>query len=191
MGSQSPSTASDASFWAKTLSTPWMAFSNLRVFLASFVWSFTSGAKRASTPGRVGKKKGAFSGTFGGSFGLFLCWRLAISHAVSKWVKSHACITSRLRRVCHRERGRRVRVINSPSNWGGVEKTSIGASDAVNAESASKSEKTRWRNENTLEEGWPSSSASPCIEGRETSKTSLSLTLWKDTSANWARLALY
>jgi hypothetical protein len=56
------------------LSVPWTAFSNLRVFfLTSFVWSFASGAKRVSTPGRVGKKKGAFSGTLGGSFGLFLC----------------------------------------------------------------------------------------------------------------------
>ena len=59
---------------------------------------------------------------------------------LKKGGKSHACMTSRLRRVCHRERGRSVRVINSPSSWGGVENTSIGASDTVNAESAPRSE---------------------------------------------------
>ena len=58
-------------------------------------------------------------------------------------MKFYACITSRLRRVCHCERGRSVRVINSPSNWGGVENASIGASDTVNAESASRSEKKK------------------------------------------------
>jgi len=60
-----------------------------------------------------------------------------------KSVKSHACITSRLRRVCHRERGRSVRVINSPSNWGGVENTSIGASETVNAESPARSKEKK------------------------------------------------
>jgi hypothetical protein len=38
--------------------------------------SFGSMTNLDSTPGRVGKKNGAFSGAFGGSFGLFRCWTI-------------------------------------------------------------------------------------------------------------------
>lgn len=58
---------------------------------------------------------------FGGSFGLFRC-----------------CITSRLRRVCHLDRGSSVSVMSSPSSCGGVEKTSGGVSCTVRDDRASK-----------------------------------------------------
>ena len=41
---------------------------------------------------------------------------------------SLTCMTSRLRRVCHRDRGSRVRVIRSPPSCEGVEYTSGGSS---------------------------------------------------------------
>ena len=72
--SQSPSGASAASVWQKTLSLRSAAFSRRRVgFFVSCAGSFASGANRVSTPGNVGRKKGACSGAFGGSFGLFRC----------------------------------------------------------------------------------------------------------------------
>ena len=44
------------------------------VLLASDVWI----SKRCSTPGKVGRKNGAFGGAFGGSLGLFRCWCMII-----------------------------------------------------------------------------------------------------------------
>lgn len=119
--SQSPLQSSSINFLWNTLSALTAALSSLRVgFFVSCV-CLSAGANLVSTPGNVGRKNGAFFGSFGGSFGLFRC-----------------CITSRLRRVCQRERGSRVNVINSPSSCGGVEKTSGGVSCTVTASSASK-----------------------------------------------------
>lgn len=60
-------------------------------------------SKRLSTPGKVGRKKGARSGAFGASFGLF-----------------RALIVSRLRSVCHRARGMSESVRSESASWSGV-----------------------------------------------------------------------
>ena len=87
-----------------------------------------------STPGSVGRKNGAFSGAFDGSFGLFRCCNSRLkSLQLNGQLVLLTCITSRFSSVCHRERGRRVSVTSSPSNCGGVEKTSTGASGVVSA----------------------------------------------------------
>lgn len=72
---QSPSRDSEFScLWNWLCEWP-AAFSNLRVdFFEVVSCSAASTANRVSTPGRVGKKKGAFSGAFGGSFGLLRCY---------------------------------------------------------------------------------------------------------------------
>jgi hypothetical protein len=50
------------------------AFSSLLVGFSDLLSVFGSIANLDSTPGRVGRKKGAFSGALGGSFGLFRCY---------------------------------------------------------------------------------------------------------------------
>lgn len=55
----------------------------------------------------------------------------------------HTWMTSKLRRVCQRERGRSVKVMSSPSSWGGVENTSTGASFTVSAVRASRTRSAR------------------------------------------------
>lgn len=70
---QSPCASSASSFWKNILSVSANVLSNLRVLFFSFSLSFGGGAKRVSTPGRVGKKNGAFSGALGGSLGLLRC----------------------------------------------------------------------------------------------------------------------
>jgi hypothetical protein len=118
---QSPSgSASDNSVW-NTLSALPDALSNLLVGFFCFCVSCSVGANRVSTPGSVGKKNGACSIGFGGSFGLLRC-----------------CITSRFRSVCHFVRGSNVIVMSSPSSCGGVEKTSGGVSCAVRASKTSR-----------------------------------------------------
>jgi hypothetical protein len=148
--------------------------------------SFAPITNRDSTPGSVGKKKGACSGGFGGSFGLFRCYDqggirlryIKMTQDGSTW------ITSRFSRVCHLARGSRVSVIRSPSSRGGVENTSMGTSWVVNADSASRATNSMRHCENKHQKQWllPSSSACPCIEGRATSWKSSSATLWKNMS---------
>lgn len=62
------------SFVKNTLSAdPAARFSRCVSFCFCSAAAFCSGAKRWSTPGSVGRKKGAFSGCFGGSLGLLRC----------------------------------------------------------------------------------------------------------------------
>lgn len=73
---QSPPSSSALSFAKKTLSDAAAAFSSRRVaFVVVFFSSACVRSNRCSTPGSVGRKKGAFSGGFGGSFGLLRCCR--------------------------------------------------------------------------------------------------------------------
>ena len=72
---------------------------------------------------------------------------------------------------------------SSPSSWGGVVKTSAGLSWTVSAERESRTMeekghvRCRRHHVERKDENAPSSSARPCMEGRETSVTSSSMIL--------------
>lgn len=68
--SQSPSASSSAKVCRNMLSDVAAILSNLLVGLLDLGSSFASIANLDSTPGSVDRKKGAFSGALGGSFGL-------------------------------------------------------------------------------------------------------------------------
>jgi hypothetical protein len=89
-------------------------------------------------------------------------------------------MTSRLSKVCQRERGSKVSVTSSPSSCGGVEKTSDGVSRTTSAAKPSKAIQLYQIYEICAprrEKNVPSLSASPCIEGRDTSVISSSATV--------------
>jgi hypothetical protein len=76
---QSPSGSSALSFARKTLSErAASSLSNRLVFAFFSSFSFGKTANLGSTPGSVGKKKGACSRGFGGSFGLFRCYKVTV-----------------------------------------------------------------------------------------------------------------
>ena len=83
MHSQDPDVDSPRSFFKKTLSAS-VVFLRRLVDFFSFSTSsvLSSTANRCSTPGSVGKKNGAFSNGFGGSFGLFRCYKKVAPRSV-------------------------------------------------------------------------------------------------------------
>lgn len=126
----------------KTLSTDSATRWRRRVsFFLSSSTLFCSSENRWSTPGRVGRKNGAFSGCFGGSFGLLRAFYVSGIRLHMRLNKTGryglTWMTSRLSSVCQRERGSRVRVTRSPSSCGGVTKTSFGWSCTANVDKAS------------------------------------------------------
>ena len=91
--------------------------------------SFSGRANFGCSPGSVGKKKGAFSGAFGGATGLLrFCRRRKKKRkekrsffARKEEPRFHpALIRSKFKRVCQRERGREENVMRDPSSWEAV-----------------------------------------------------------------------
>ena len=73
---QGPDVDSPRSFCKKVLSTSVAEFLRRLLDFSFWTWStFSRTTNRGSTPGSVGKKNGAFSSGFGGSFGLFRCYK--------------------------------------------------------------------------------------------------------------------
>lgn len=121
---QSPSTSSTSNRRVKSLSTnPAPSPRSIRFppdcFNASSCAEERS--KRVSSPCTVGRKNGAASGAFGGSFGLFRCYYISLTLLSRR--PSERCkltlIVSRLRRVCHLLLGSSVSVNNPPSSCSG------------------------------------------------------------------------
>ena len=86
-------------------------------------------SNRVSRPDTVGRKNGARSGAFGGSFGLLRCYTCQSSFTLESisqgWGRGLTRIVSRLRSVCHRDRGSSDNVNNPSASWSGVLNTSV------------------------------------------------------------------